>query len=62
MLCMGICCAYLLQYIYIYIYIYICMFFGRQQRKNIDLYLKPFRGNNNIIKLNTSYIYSYIYI
>ena len=32
-------------------YIYI----GRQHRKDIDLYLKPFRGNNNIINLNTSY-------
>ena len=28
---------------------------GRQYRKDIDLYLKPFRGNNNIINLNTSY-------
>ena len=36
----------------IYIYIYI---FGRQHRNDIDLYLKPFRGNNNIINLYTSY-------
>ena len=28
---------------------------GRQHRKDIDLYLKPFRGNNNKINLNTSY-------
>ena len=28
-----------------YIYMYI---FGRQHRKDIDLNLKPFRGNNNI--------------
>ena len=27
----------------------------RQHRKYIDLYPKPFRGNNNIINLNTSY-------
>ena len=31
------------------------MYIGRQHRKDIDLYLKPFRGNNNIINLNTSY-------
>ena len=30
---------------------------GRQHRKDIDLYLKPFRGNNNIINL---YINVYI--
>ena len=35
--------------------IYNLYFFGRQHRKDIDLYLKPFRGNNNIINLNTSY-------
>ena len=40
-----ICCYILLLYIT----------FGRQHRKDIDLYLKPFRGNNNIINLNTSY-------
>ena len=34
------------------IFIYL---FGRQHRKDIDLYLKPIRGNNNIINLNTSY-------
>ena len=34
------------------IYVYII---GRQHRKDIDLYPKPFRGNNNIINLYTSY-------
>ena len=29
--------------------------FGRQHRKDIDIYLKPFRGNNNTINLNNSY-------
>ena len=32
----------------IYIYIYTCYADGRQHRKDIDLNLKPFRGNNNI--------------
>ena len=31
------------------------MIIGRQHRKDIDLYLNPFRGNNNIINLNTTY-------
>ena len=34
---------------------YVLIYFGRQHRKYIDLYLKPFRGNNNIINLYTSY-------
>ena len=34
---------------------FIQIYIGRQHRKDIDLYLKPFRGNNNIINLNTSY-------
>ena len=35
----------------------IITFVGRQikHRKDIDLYLKPFRGNNNIINFYTSY-------
>ena len=28
---------------------------GRQHSKDIDLYLKPLRGNNNINNLYTSY-------
>ena len=31
------------------------VFIGQQHRKDIDLYLKPFRGNNNIINVYTSY-------
>ena len=38
-----------------YIYNYKYIFIGRRHRKDIDLYLKPFRGNNNIINLYTSY-------
>ena len=37
---------------------------GRQHRKDIYFYLKPFRGNNNIINLNTSYkkMYNFLLI